>query len=69
VEAVAGGADAEGPPDEPVGEGVLAEVRYESACHHKARASRSLPPGVPRQRDRADQPTGLEKVAQSDREG
>ncbi len=70
MQAVAGEADSQGPPDEPVGEGVLGKVREEPARHHPARsAGTSFPAGVPRERRRAEQPAGLEGVAPGDGEG
>jgi hypothetical protein len=67
VESVAGEADAQGPSDKPVGEGVLAEVRQEPARHHPACAPWSFSAGVPRQRDRPEQPADLNGIPLSDR--
>src|SRR5918998_2005034 len=69
VEPVAGEADPQSPPDEPVGESVLREVGEEPACDHRARAVGPCPTGVPSERGRAEQRADLDGVALGDGEG
>ena len=69
VEAVSREANAERTSDEPVGEGVLREIRQQPTGDYEARAVDPFSACVPGERGGAEQPADLNGVALCDGEG